>query len=154
MSKLIIEKYFLATWTHYPGYAPHGLSISIQMDRNPCAKKYCYREIQSPSFFSCCGYWVSAHSQEYYVMPTTSQDTCPIESCYTIEYCFYTESGPFIFKHLWGTTMWLKPIFFQTYTCKDRKPDCLTILSNVTNILAVVVGRTFGTADGSFCAWL
>jgi len=22
------------------------------------------------------------------------------------------------------------------------------------NILAVVVGRTFGTADGSFCAWL
>jgi len=48
MSKLI-ENYFLATRTHYPGYAPHGLSISIHMERNPCAKKYCYREIQSPS---------------------------------------------------------------------------------------------------------
>jgi len=44
MSKLIIEKYFLATRTHYPGYAPHGLGISIHMDRNPCAKKYCYTE--------------------------------------------------------------------------------------------------------------
>ena len=38
MSKLIIENYFLATRTQYPGYAPHGLSISIHMDRNPCAK--------------------------------------------------------------------------------------------------------------------
>jgi len=38
MSKLITEKYFLATRTHYPGYAQHGLSISIHMDRNPCSK--------------------------------------------------------------------------------------------------------------------
>ena len=37
MSKLIVEKYFLATRTLYPGYAPHGLSISIHMDRNPCS---------------------------------------------------------------------------------------------------------------------
>jgi len=42
--------------SQYPGYAPHGLSISIHMGRNPCAKKYCYREIQLPSFFSCCCY--------------------------------------------------------------------------------------------------
>jgi len=63
MSEHIIEKYFLATRTHYPGYEPHGLSISIHMDRNPCAKKYCYREIQSPSFFSSCCYWVFVHSQ-------------------------------------------------------------------------------------------
>jgi len=66
MSELIIEKYFLATRTHYPGYAQHGLSISIHMDRNPCSKKYCYREIQLPSFCCCC-YWVSVHSQKYYV---------------------------------------------------------------------------------------
>ena len=33
------------------------------------------------------------------------------------EYCFYTESGPFIFKHLWGTTMWLKPnLYFSKPT--------------------------------------
>ena len=40
---------------------------------------------------------------------TTSQDTCPIEPCDTLKYCFYVESGPFIFKYLWGTSMWLKP---------------------------------------------
>jgi len=40
-------------------------------------------------------------------MPTTSQ--CPMEPCYTLEYCFYIESGPFMFNYLWDTSMWLKP---------------------------------------------
>jgi len=63
MSKLIIEKYFLATRTqviHHMDWA------GIHVQRNPCSKKYCYREIQLPSFFCCC-YWVSVHSQKYYV---------------------------------------------------------------------------------------
>ena len=43
MSKLITEKYLLATRTHYPGYAPHGLSIftwtGIHAQRNSATEK-------------------------------------------------------------------------------------------------------------------
>jgi len=34
-NKRIVEKYFLATRTFYPAYAPHALSISTHMDRSP-----------------------------------------------------------------------------------------------------------------------
>jgi len=95
MSKLIIEKYTLSrpctTWTEHKH--SHGQE-SMHKENTGTEKSN-----HLPSSAAAATELLYTH--KYYVMPTISQDTCPIEPCYTIEYCFYTESGPFIFKHLW-----------------------------------------------------
>ena len=68
-------------------------------------------------------------------------------------------TGPFIFKYLWGTSMWLKPNPYSTHV-RTENLQIIWLFSQMLwnqgetiSILAVAVGRTFGTADASFCAW-
>ena len=53
-------------------------------------------------------------------------------------------------RHLSSRTILHTRIFFQTYTCKDRKSDCLTNVTKPRGTINIaVVARRFGSADGS-----
>ena len=106
------------------------------------AKKYCCRDLRLPSLSSCCCYWVSVHSQKKYVILTTSQDLSNRTMLHTR---ILLLTGPFIFKYLWGTSMWLKPNPYSTHV-RTENLQTIWLFSQMLwnqgetiNILAVAV---------------
>jgi len=110
-------------------------SCNPQMYRNTVAVIYdCL-----PSPAAAATEFLYTRKNNNYGILTTSQDTCPLHTRILLL------TGPFIFKYLWGTSMWLKPNPYSTHV-RTENLQTIWLFSQMLwnqgetiNILAVAV---------------